>query len=57
MKNKKQLSLLDLKGKIDFYDGYDYKVLRSKKIPNSLWGTKLFLDLSSVNCFLHMFKR
>jgi len=44
-KKKQTLSLLDLKGKISFADGVDYKILRTKKILDFTWGTKQFLDL------------
>jgi len=41
-KKKQILSLLDLKGKISFSDGYDYKSLRTRMIFESSWGTKWF---------------
>lgn len=31
VENRKRLNLLDLKGKIAFVDGYDYKALRERK--------------------------
>ena len=44
-KQKQTLSLLDLKGKISFADGYDYKSLRTRMMYESSWRTKWFLDL------------
>jgi len=44
-KKKQTLSLLDLKGKISFSDGYDYKSLRTRMMFEPSWGTKRFLDL------------
>jgi len=29
--NRKRLSMMDLKGKIEFADGYDYKVMRAAR--------------------------
>jgi len=44
-KKKQTLSLLDLKGKISFVDGYDYKILRIRTICNASWEAKQLLDL------------
>jgi len=46
-KKKQTLSLLDLKGKISFSDGYDYKSLRTRMMFESSWETKFFLDLAT----------
>ncbi len=32
VENAKKLSILDLRGKIDFQEGYDYKTLRDKNV-------------------------
>ena len=44
-KKKQTLSLLDLKGKISFADGYDYKILRIRTIFNASWEVKRLLGL------------
>jgi len=53
-KKKQSLSLLDLKGKISFADGYDYKSLRTRMIFESSWGTKRLLGLPTGKLLLRI---
>jgi hypothetical protein len=42
IEGKETLSLFDLKGKIEFYNRHDYKVLRNKEMFNSSLEMKRF---------------